>query len=155
MGAFLTIFAPNLSIYHQNYVKNGFIYKTVNQIIFFSTQCIILLLFLLFSQIKIGGALWAPPPIKTKVWKRPIKSKVKHLNWTRISFELTIRFLTCLHWYFWFDINLNLTFDGPFSDLSFDGGGLKVPPLFLFVKTLEKVIRLCTVLKKKLFDWQF
>ena len=39
----------------------------------------------------------------------------------------------------------NLTFDGPFSDLSFDGGGLKVPPLFLFVKTLEKVIRLCTV----------
>ena len=35
------------------------------------------------------------------------------------------------------------------------GGGLKVPPLFLFVKTLEKVIRLCTVLKKKLFDLQF
>ena len=29
------------------------------------------------------------------------------------------------------------------------GGGLKVPPLFLFVKTIEKVIRLCTVLKKK------
>ena len=24
-----------------------------------------------------------------------------------------------------------------------------------FVKTIEKVIRLCTVLKKKLFDWQF
>ena len=35
------------------------------------------------------------------------------------------------------------------------GGGLKVPPPFLFVKTIEKVIRLCTVLKKKLFDWQF
>ena len=31
-------------------------------------------------------------------------------------------------------------------------GGLKVPPLFLFVKTIEKVIRLCTVLKKKIFD---
>ena len=60
--AFLTIFAPNLSIYHQNYVKNGFIYKTVNQIIFFSTQCIILLLFLLFSQIKIGGGHFEPPP---------------------------------------------------------------------------------------------
>ena len=32
--------------------------------------------------------------------------------------------------------------------LSYDGGGgLKVPPLFLFVKTIEKVMRLCTVLK--------
>ena len=33
-------------------------------------------------------------------------------------------------------------------DLSYDGGrGLKVPPpLFLFVKTTEKVIRLCTAL---------
>ena len=32
------------------------------------------------------------------------------------------------------------------------GGGLKVPPtLFLFVKAIEKVIRLCTVMKKKHF----
>ena len=32
-------------------------------------------------------------------------------------------------------------------NLSYDGGwGLKVPLLFLFVKILEKVIRLCTVL---------
>ena len=30
------------------------------------------------------------------------------------------------------------------------GGGLKVPPLFFFVKTIEKVIRECTVLKKKI-----
>ena len=32
--------------------------------------------------------------------------------------------------------------------LSYDGGGggLKVSPLFLFVKPIEKVIRLCTVL---------
>ena len=47
--------------------------------------------------------------------------------------------------------HINLTFDGPFSYLSFDGGGAQSapPPLFLFVKTLEKVIRLCTVLKKK------
>ena len=74
-GAFLTIFAPNLSIYHQYYVKNGFIYKTVNQIIFFSTQCIILLLFLLFSQIKIGGALWAPPP-PSKIRSENTPSKV-------------------------------------------------------------------------------
>ena len=33
------------------------------------------------------------------------------------------------------------------------GGGLKVPPLFLFVKTIEKEIRLGTVLKKQFFDW--
>ena len=34
----------------------------------------------------------------------------------------------------------NLTFDGLFSDLSFNGGGgLKVPPLFSFVKTIENV----------------
>ena len=31
------------------------------------------------------------------------------------------------------------------------GGGVKgAPPLFLFVKTIEKVIRLCTMLKKKM-----
>ena len=29
------------------------------------------------------------------------------------------------------------------------GWGLKVPPPFLFVNTIEKVIRLCTVLKEK------
>ena len=29
------------------------------------------------------------------------------------------------------------------------GGGAQSAPLFLFVKTIEKVIRLCTVLKKK------
>ena len=34
-------------------------------------------------------------------------------------------------------------------------GGGQSAPLFLFVKTIEKVIRLCTVLKKKLFEWQF
>ena len=53
------------------------------------------------------------------------------------------------------DYYLNLSYDGGFTDLSYDEGGLKVPPPFLFVKTIEKVIRLCTVLKKKLFDWQF
>ena len=31
----------------------------------------------------------------------------------------------------------------------------KCPPPFLFVKTIEKVIRLCTVLKKKWFDDSF
>ena len=52
-------------------------------------------------------------------------------------------------------LSINLSYDGGFTDLSYDEGGLKVPPPFLFVKTIEKVIRLCTVLKKKLFDWQF
>ena len=39
-------------------------------------------------------------------------------------------------------IPLNLSYDGGFIDLSYDegGGGLKVPSLFLFVKTIEKEI---------------
>mgnify|MGYP001418915763 CR=1 FL=1 len=42
---------------------------------------------------------------------------------------------------------LNLSYDGVFKTPSYDGGGgLKVSPLFLFVKTIEKVIRLSTVL---------
>ena len=36
-----------------------------------------------------------------------------------------------------------------FIDLSYDGGGGQSARLFIFVKTIEKVIRLCTVLKKK------
>ena len=47
---------------------------------------------------------------------------------------------------------LTLLLMGCFQTLVLMGGGLKVPPLILFVKTIEKVIRLCTVLKKKLFD---
>ena len=77
---FSRFFRSILSIYLQNYVKNGLIFKTANPIIFFSTQCIILLLFLLFSQIKIGGHFDPPPPpIKTKVCKPPIITKVKCL----------------------------------------------------------------------------
>ena len=53
------------------------------------------------------------------------------------------------------NVYINLSYDGGFTDLSFIGGGLKVPPPFLFVKTIEKVIRLCTALKKKILDWQF
>ena len=41
-GHFSRFFGHKLSIYLQNYVKNGLIFKTVNQKIFFSTQCIIL-----------------------------------------------------------------------------------------------------------------
>ena len=47
-------------------------------------------------------------------------------------------------------IVFNLCFDGVFKTHSFDGwrggGGVEsTPPPFLFVKTIEKVIRLCTV----------
>ena len=35
------------------------------------------------------------------------------------------------------------------------GGGSKGPPPFLFVKTIEKVIRLCIVLKKFFFECEF
>ena len=52
---------------------------------------------------------------------------------------------------FWEKRCFNLSYDGGFTDLSFNAP----PPPFLFVKTIEKVIRLCTVLEKKLFDWQF
>ena len=42
-------------------------------------------------------------------------------------------------------------------NLSYDGGwgAQSAPPLFLFVKTIEKVIRLCTVLKKKKLSGSF
>ena len=36
---------------------------------------------------------------------------------------------------------------GKYTLVMMGGGGLKVPTLFLFVKIIEKVIRLCTVLK--------
>ena len=43
---------------------------------------------------------------------------------------------------------VNLRFDGVLKTPSFVGGGgvESTPPPFLFVKTIEKVIRLCTVL---------
>ena len=65
-GHFSRIYRSKLSIYLQNYVKNGLIFKTTNQI-FFSTQSIILLLFRWFSQIKIKVC---KPPIITKVKPR-------------------------------------------------------------------------------------
>ena len=51
--------------------------------------------------------------------------------------------------------HLTLVMMGGLQTLVMMRGGSKCPPPFLFVKTIEKVIRLCTVLKKKLFDWQF
>ena len=44
---------------------------------------------------------------------------------------------------------------GKYPLVMIGGGGLNVPPpLFLSVKTIEKVIKLCTVLKKKI-EWEF
>ena len=40
---------------------------------------------------------------------------------------------------------------GGLQTLVLMGAGLKVPLPVLFVKTIEEVLRLCTVLKKKLF----
>ena len=48
---------------------------------------------------------------------------------------------------------LTLVMMGGLQTLVMMKGGSKSPPPFLFVKTIEKVIRLCTVLKKKIFDW--
>ena len=45
-----------------------------------------------------------------------------------------------------FNLNLTLVMMGGLETLVLMGG-LKVPPLFLFGKTIEKGIRLCTVLK--------
>ena len=50
---------------------------------------------------------------------------------------------------------VNLSYDNVLKTPSYDrgeGGGLNVSPPFLFAKTIEKVIILCTVWKKK-FDW--
>ena len=91
---------------------------------FFSTQCIILLLFLWFSQIKIKT-------IKTKVCKPPIITKVK------IGLFLLSKLFRVLL---------------PTGAFRQGGGGDKVLlykflKIFELKKTIEKVIRLCTVLK--------
>ena len=51
-------------------------------------------------------------------------------------------------------LNLPLTLvmiRGKYTLVMIGGGSKCPPPLFLFVKTIEKVIRLCTVLKK--IEW--
>ena len=45
-------------------------------------------------------------------------------------------------------LSLTLVMMGGLQTLVMMRGGSKCPPPFLFVKTIEKVIRLCTVLKK-------
>ena len=43
----------------------------------------------------------------------------------------------------------------PYDGVSNDGGwgAESALPLFLFVETIEKKLRLCTVLNKKIFEW--
>ena len=98
------------------------------------------------------------------VFKYPTKLNISESNFVYFHFRLFASLTATRYSYslqFKQDNNsnisnfLNLSYDGGFTDLSFNGGGLKVPPPFLFVKTIEKVIRLCTVLKKKILDWQF
>ena len=85
---FSRIFRSKLSIYLQIYVKNGFLFKTSTQKFFFSTQCIILFIFLWFSQIKIGGGHFVPPPIITKVYLPLIITKVKkHMFFSRVCWK--------------------------------------------------------------------
>ena len=45
---------------------------------------------------------------------------------------------------------LNLTFDGPFSDLSFDGGGLKVPPPIFICENTRKSNKIMHCVEKKI-----
>ena len=51
---------------------------------------------------------------------------------------------------------VDLSYDNVLKTPSYDGEVAQyAPPLFFFMKTIEKVIRLCTVLKKKKFEWEF
>ena len=60
-----------------------------------------------------------------KIEKSPVTSKVRGKE----------------HYYF-----LNLSYDNVLKIPSYDRGGSMCPPPFLFVKTMEKIIRFCTVL---------
>ena len=75
MGIFSRIYRSNLSIYLQNYVKNGLNFKTTNRN-FFNTVHNLITFSMGFTNKNGGGALWAPP-LKTKVCKPPIITKVK------------------------------------------------------------------------------
>ena len=92
--AFFTNFSLEI-IYLQIYVKNGYIFKTSTQKKK-STQCIILFIFLWFSQIKIGGGgtKCPPPSIITKVHLPLIITKVK---WPAIT-QNKQNWKWCLRW---------------------------------------------------------
>ena len=131
-GHFSRIYRSNLSIYLQNYMKNGLIFKTTNQkCFFFNTVHNLITFSIVFTNKNRGGGyFWLP----------------QHLFFFFFFFFFSIIsflpfFYIFLYWSVWWS-EWPLVGGG-------GGGGLKVPPLFLFVKTIEKVIRLCTVLKKR------
>ena len=96
MGIFNEFFRAKLSIYLQNYVKNGLIFKTANQIIFFFNTVHNLITFSMVFTNKNGGGHFEPPPNKTKVCKPPIitKGKPKSKSWQldRIRLQANISF---------------------------------------------------------------
>ena len=52
--------------------------------------------------------------------------------------------------------NLNLSYDGGFTDLSYDEGGLKVPPPIFICENHRKSNKIMhCVEKKKILNWQF
>ena len=57
--------------------KNGPIFKTTNQNFFFNTVHDLITFSMVFTNKNGGGALWAPPPLLTKVYLLPIITKVK------------------------------------------------------------------------------
>ena len=93
----LYFFRSKLSIYLQIYVKNGYIFKTSTQIFFSSTQCIILFIFLWFSQIKIGGGALCAPHIITKVYLPLIITKVNIEPWFSLNTTFQISVQICSH----------------------------------------------------------
>ena len=76
-GHFSRFFCLKLSIYLKNYVKNGLIFKTANQKKKNNTAHNLITFSIVFKNKNRGGTLSPPPPIKTKVCKPPIITKVK------------------------------------------------------------------------------
>ena len=78
-GHFSRIYRSKLSIYLQNYVKNGLIFKTTNQIFFFFNTVHNLITFsIVFTNKNRGGGHFEPPPpLTNKGWKHPNTNKVK------------------------------------------------------------------------------
>ena len=67
-GHFSRIYRSKLSIYLQNYVKNGLIFKTTTQIFFLNTVHNLITFSIVFTNTNRGGGTLSPlPPIITKV----------------------------------------------------------------------------------------
>ena len=82
-GNFSRIYRSKLSIYLQNYIKNGLIFKTTNQIFFFNTVHNLITFSIVFTNKNRGGGTLSPhplPPIITKAYLPPIITKVNTLD---------------------------------------------------------------------------